>query len=125
MNSIMFRFRNQFKIFNTIVGLNSINVVNVLFRFKVAIKEFFHNESMLKHIARLTFIWVTFANKLQNIAMAIVNSTTAPFGVFIPNSYMTFYGTVYPLFPSVKGGEACGAYLYHSRDFNLSKGISQ
>ncbi len=72
--------RNQLKVFNSIVKLNSIDVMNYLLRCKQSSNMFFHNKSMFRYIIMSIPVWMSFAqNKNRTIFRVIcLNTPTLP-----------------------------------------------
>lgn len=69
---------HNLKIFNSIVGLNSINMVNTFTGFKFTAKVFFHHISVFKHLWTLPiFISRIMTNVYQNIT-SIKSSAALP-----------------------------------------------
>lgn len=59
MNYNMLRSRNNLKVFQSVVSLGAINVMNNLFRSQVATNRRLNNESMLSDVTRLASEWMS------------------------------------------------------------------
>ncbi len=77
MKFMMFRIIfKQFKIFNFVIRMIVVNVMNNFFRLKVSIEKFLHHQTMLKNITQMIRKGMIFAIH-QNISFATTIDSTA------------------------------------------------